>query len=148
MTTFNRTQPHGKISPPMPIEKWDTVAHYEQNGILFDAHGLPCDPAIRAKAAEAPKADAPKAAATTAKPAKGKKAAEPAAAPAAPAAPAPAPSLDLAAWARGQKDYLPPELFKAIRAKYNVQLSQRRDAIDLLIKEGVVTAAEARKDIV
>jgi hypothetical protein len=121
--SFNRNAPHGKISPPLALEKWDTVAHYEQDGVLYDSHGNACDPALRNAPAKKP-ADAPAA-----------------------AAPAAGTGIDLAAWARGQKDYLPPELFKAIRGKYNVQLSQRRDAIELLIKEGVVTAAEARKDI-
>jgi hypothetical protein len=142
--SFNRNAPHGKISPPLALEKWDTVAHYEQDGVLYDSHGNACDPALRnapAKKAEAPAAEKPAAKAAAAKPAK-----KPADAPAA-AAPAAGTGIDLAAWARGQKDYLPPELFKAIRGKYNVQLSQRRDAIELLIKEGVVTAAEARKDI-
>jgi hypothetical protein len=147
---FNAQQPFGKVSPPMALDKWDTAAHYEQNGILYDSQQQPCDPDIR-KAIEA-KQDAKAEAAAAPKPAaKAKPAKKGVDAPAAESAPAPAVAgtgLDLAAWGRGQKDYLPPELFKAIRAKYNVQLSQRRDALDLLIKEKVITAAEARKDIV
>jgi hypothetical protein len=150
--SFNRNLPHGKITPPMAIDKWNTAAHYDQDGVLYDAHGVACDPALRdaPKKAAAPAAEAPAAAEAAPKAAAkpGKAAKKAPDAPAAAAAPAAGTGVDLAAWARGQKDYLPPELFKAIRGKFNVQLSQRRDAIELLIKEGVVTAAEARKDIV
>lgn len=65
---------------------------------------------------------------------------------------APAPTngksgIDLAAWARGQKDYISGEVFKAMRTAYNVQFSERRDAVDFLISEGVIEAAQARKDV-
>lgn len=66
-----------------------------------------------------------------------------------PAAPAPAKAsgVDLAAWGRGQKNYLFNEIQKAVRATYHAVLSERRDVLTLLIEQGVITAAEARKDV-
>jgi len=55
--------------------------------------------------------------------------------------------IDLAAWARGQKDYLFGDIRKLIRAKYHASVTERRDALSLLIDEKVIQAAEARKDI-
>lgn len=56
-------------------------------------------------------------------------------------------TVDLAAWGRGQKDYLWSEVQKAIRQQYHKQVTERRDALDFLIEEGVITADSARKDI-
>lgn len=60
---------------------------------------------------------------------------------------APSAGVDLAAWARGQQEYVFGEIRKAIRTTYSASVTERRDALDLLIQEKVVTAAEARKDI-
>lgn len=62
-------------------------------------------------------------------------------------APVVAGGVDLAAWGRGQKDYLFGEVQKAIRATYHAQLSERRDAVQLLIDQGVITARDARQDV-
>ncbi len=67
--------------------------------------------------------------------------------PQAPQAPAKSGEVDLAAWARGQNEYIFGEIRKSIRSKYSTSVTERRDAIDLLIAEKVITAAEARKDI-
>lgn len=59
-------------------------------------------------------------------------------------------SVDLAAWARGHKDYLFGDVRKALRQQYSVQIAganERMDALQFLIANGVVTAAEARADI-
>lgn len=56
-------------------------------------------------------------------------------------------TVNLAAWARGTQQYIFGEVAKAIRAKYNKQVSERVDALDFLIEQGVVSAAAARKDI-
>lgn len=56
--------------------------------------------------------------------------------------------IDLAAWGRGQKEYIFSEVRKGIRAKFSVSVTERRDAVNLLVDEKVITAAEARKDIV
>lgn len=64
-----------------------------------------------------------------------------------PAPPAKSGEVDLAAWGRGQKEYIFGEVRKTIRAKYSTSVTERRDAVDLLIAEKVITAAEARKDI-
>lgn len=78
------------------------------------------------------------------------------------AAPAPAPvpeaavpvaqavsanGVDLGAWGRGQKDYLFGEVQKAIRTTYGRQVNERRDAVEFLIDEKVVTAQQARQDV-
>lgn len=55
--------------------------------------------------------------------------------------------IDLAAWARGQKDYLFGDIRKSIRVKFHASVTERRDALSLLIDEKVIQAAEARKDI-
>jgi hypothetical protein len=55
--------------------------------------------------------------------------------------------VDLAAWARGQTDYIFSEVAKELRSKYNVRLTERRDAVDFLVAEGVITAKEARRDV-
>jgi hypothetical protein len=65
----------------------------------------------------------------------------------APAKPNSKSGIDLAAWARGQKHYLAGEVFKALRNEYHVQLSERRDAVDFLIAQGVIEASQARTDV-
>lgn len=55
--------------------------------------------------------------------------------------------LDLTAWGRGQTNYLIGELRKAFRERYHVNLTERRDMVDLLITEKVITAEEARNDV-
>jgi len=58
--------------------------------------------------------------------------------------------LDLAAWGRGQKEYLFAEVRKAIRTKFGRTIAgehERTDAVDFLIEAKVITAAEARKDV-
>ena len=77
--------------------------------------------------------------------------------PPAPPAPAPAPAgngrqagVDLAAWARGRQEYIFADITKAIRTTYGRQIGgehARKDAVDFLIGERVITAAEARKDV-
>lgn len=63
-------------------------------------------------------------------------------------APSPAASgVDLAAWGRGQKNYLFGEVQKAARQQHNVQLSERRAVVDFLIEAGIIRASEARKDV-
>lgn len=68
--------------------------------------------------------------------------------------PSPAPMLstvttgvDLAAWARGQKDYLFSEVRNAVRKQYSAQLSERRDVVNLLVEAKVIAAHEARRDV-
>ena len=55
--------------------------------------------------------------------------------------------VDLAAWGRGQKDYLFGEVQKAARQQHNVQLSQRRAVVDFLIEAKIIRADEARRDV-
>lgn len=54
--------------------------------------------------------------------------------------------IDLAAWGRGQKEYLFGDVRKAIRSKYSTSVTERRDAVNLLVDEKVISAAEARQD--
>lgn len=56
-------------------------------------------------------------------------------------------TVNLAAWGRGRQQYIFGEVAKAIRTKYHKQVSERRDAVDFLIEQGVITKAEARKDV-
>lgn len=55
--------------------------------------------------------------------------------------------INLAAWARGQTEYLFAEVQKALRATYAKQVTERRDAVDFLIEQGVIAANEARTDV-
>lgn len=58
--------------------------------------------------------------------------------------------VDLQRWARGKQEYLWAEVAKAIRQQYGKQIAgehARKDAVDFLIGERVITAAEARKDV-
>ena len=54
--------------------------------------------------------------------------------------------IDLAAWGRGQHEYLFGDVRKAIRTKFSTSVTERRDAVNLLIDDKVIAAAEARKD--
>ena len=66
--------------------------------------------------------------------------------PAAPAAPAaPSGEVDLAAWGRGDADYLFGDVAKAIAEKHHRIVQNTRDAVDALIEDEVITSAEARK---
>jgi hypothetical protein len=56
--------------------------------------------------------------------------------------------VNLAKWARGEIEYLTLELLEAVDAYYARIVLDRREALDLLLEKGVVTAAEARKDVV
>jgi hypothetical protein len=55
--------------------------------------------------------------------------------------------VDLAAWARGEMDYLTGELLEAVDGKHALVVTSRREALDLLLAEGVITVAEARLDV-
>lgn len=55
--------------------------------------------------------------------------------------------IDLVAWARGQKEYLWGDVRKEIRLQFHANVSERVDAVELLIKEGKITASEARQDV-
>jgi hypothetical protein len=75
-----------------------------------------------------------------------------AAAPAKPAGAKPAAAngtagIDLAAWGRGEANYLNGQLTKAAKAQFSVAFTERRDILDHLIAEGVVSADEARTDL-
>lgn len=219
MQSFDRSKPFGKITPAMDVDGCDNPAVYEQDGMLFDAHGMPCVPggaaartmvpptppaamaqeptmsvdaliagaesmpytrllkhakeilgpscpgggkqpiidALVAAKAEYEARKAKKMTASAARPASE----EPAPAPSADQAPLPPtppmpiaapsaavkPGVDLAAWGRGQKDYLFGEVQKAVRQQYHAQLSERRDVVDLLVQQGVITSAQARQDV-
>jgi hypothetical protein len=85
------------------------------------------------------------------KPAPAAEAAEastPPTAPAAKASPAAQPGVvDLAAWGRGEVDYLNGPLAKAAKAELKVPLTERREILDALIDNGVIEADEARTDL-
>lgn len=55
--------------------------------------------------------------------------------------------VDLAAYARGQKDYLFGDVMKAMRAQYHVQFTERRDVVNFLVDNDVIPAHQARKDV-
>lgn len=55
--------------------------------------------------------------------------------------------VNLVAWGQGQTEYLFGEVQKAIRTTYHKQIAERRDAVDFLIEQGVITAANARTDV-
>jgi hypothetical protein len=73
----------------------------------------------------------------------------------APAKPAPKANgkttVDLRAWGSGQKEYRSAEVIKAVRDKYSLQVGAgdhwRRDVVELLITEKVISAAQARRDV-
>lgn len=56
--------------------------------------------------------------------------------------------VDLAAWARGQKEYLWGEVRKEIKTKFGRNVSERDDAVEFLITQEVITAGEARQDVI
>jgi hypothetical protein len=231
MKRLDRLRPFGEVCPPTVIERCDRPAHYEQDGMIFDAHdreivpGKPLsakeavdppkffkepvgkapvpvaeesdgtddepdvmDPGHLAENADTmnvalfrkeaqrilgkkcPKAKAEivealkKAAAKARKSgetvqngmtwgdptgkqrAAAKAEAEAASSPAPPPPPANV-RIDLAAWGRGQKEYIWGEILKELRNKYKVQFSKKRDAVLFLVDSGVITAAQARKDV-
>lgn len=53
--------------------------------------------------------------------------------------------LDLAAWARGEFEYPWFEVTKAIQEQHHAVVQNKRDAVDLLVKDGTVPLASARK---
>jgi hypothetical protein len=55
--------------------------------------------------------------------------------------------VDLAAWGRGATDYLQTEVLEAIDAEYARVAVTRRDALDIVLQEGLITEAEARTDV-
>lgn len=55
--------------------------------------------------------------------------------------------IDLAAYARGQKDYLFGDVMKAMRSKYHVVFTERRDVVNFLVDNSVIPAHQARKDV-
>jgi hypothetical protein len=55
--------------------------------------------------------------------------------------------VDLAAFGRGEVDYLEQELLEAIDGRFGWPATSRQDALEYLIERGVVTAAEARRDV-
>tara|TARA_R110000868_G_C10889876_1_gene763509 strand:- start:261 stop:836 length:576 start_codon:yes stop_codon:yes gene_type:complete len=59
----------------------------------------------------------------------------------------PSTGVDLAAWARGQREYLWGEVRKAIKGEFGRNVAERDDAVEFLIGQGVVTANEARRDV-
>ncbi len=169
MRMLDHMRPFGKVSPPLDIDGCEMAAHYEQDGILFDAHGAPCRPEdakaekVPAKKEAAPAPVEPVVAPVVAEAAvdtspRQKRAAARAAAnakaPAPEAIPAPPPptngvvdGVDLAAWGRGQREYLFNEVRKAIKKGYGAQFTERREAVDFLIEQRVIVAAQARKDV-
>src|SRR5262245_11297433 len=66
--------------------------------------------------------------------------------------------VDLGAWGRGKceypfgeivkavDDYILNEIYKIVDARF-VSVKSRRHALDFLIREGIVGAADARKDV-
>jgi hypothetical protein len=55
--------------------------------------------------------------------------------------------VDLAAWGRGEKNYLFGEIQKEIRGQHSKQVMTRRDAVDFLIEKRIITAKAARTDV-
>lgn len=55
--------------------------------------------------------------------------------------------VDLAAWGRGQKEYIVGDLIKAFRSQHHARLSERRDMVNFLVDQKVITGAEARQDV-
>lgn len=67
-----------------------------------------------------------------------------------PAAPVPqgkGTGIDLAAWGRGKTEYLFGDIRKEIRSRYGKVVTERHDAVDFLIEQGLITAESARKDV-
>ena len=57
-------------------------------------------------------------------------------------------TIDLAAWGRGQKEYLWAEVRKAIKSEFGRNVGERDDAVEFLISQQVITTAEARRDVI
>lgn len=55
--------------------------------------------------------------------------------------------VDLKSWATGQREYLFAEVQKTIRKTYNKQVSERVDAVNFLVDQGLLTADQARRDV-
>lgn len=167
MRMLDQARPFGKVSPPLEIDGCEP-AHYEQDGTLFDAHGHPCRkedaveaaPAVVAKVEAAPVVEtvviAPVEPPVESSPRQKRAAARAANAKAPspepiPAAPPPANGvvngIDLAAWGRGQQEYLFAEVRKAVKKGYGAALDERRAVVDFLIEQRVIPAAQARKDV-
>ena len=203
MSTLNRSQSYGKISPPYQPDEFDRPAYYEQAGKMFDAHGRLIVPGValaepaadagdndpggndgaidvvalyegadsmpwpvfRKKAREvlgetcpSDKAGIKVALGTAIEKFNERKAKKAADLPETKSAGLTFSSLtgdaehtvgtvNLRAWGAGRQQYIFGEVAKAIRTKYHKQVSERRDAVDFLIEQGVVTKAEARKDV-
>lgn len=71
----------------------------------------------------------------------------PADSPSAPATPVTAGGIDLAAWGRGQRDYLFGDVRKAVQGAYHKIVTERRDAVEFLIDQGLIRADQARQDV-
>lgn len=59
-------------------------------------------------------------------------------------------AVDLAAWGRGQQEYLFSQVRKAIKARFNRVCQgarERKDAVDFLVEQKVIPAHEARRDV-
>jgi hypothetical protein len=55
--------------------------------------------------------------------------------------------VDLRAWGTGRKDYIWPEVKKAIKAKHSKIPGTRADAVDMLVDLGVIKESERRQDV-
>ena len=55
--------------------------------------------------------------------------------------------IDLTSWGRGEVDYLTGELLETIDAKFARVATTRREVLDFLLQEGVITTAEVRQDV-
>ena len=168
MKMLNEARPYGTVSPPYDVPGCEHAAHYEQDGTLYDVNGYPCIPNAREMVAAAepapvaaeveadpvpatplvPVVDSPRQKRAAARAATNAKAPSPDPIPA-----APPPSngvidgVDLAAWGRGQKEYLFAEVRKAMKKGYGTQVTERHDAVDFLIAQRVIGKGEARKDV-
>lgn len=56
--------------------------------------------------------------------------------------------VDLSRWARGQQEYLWGDVRKAIKARYGRNVTERDDAVEFLVDQGLINAAEARQDVI
>lgn len=202
---LDRSKDFGRVVPPWVADNCDRAAHYEQDGKLFDQHGIEIVPGQKRESLPETVAKTeteagllsigdilanPDAVAfpTLRKRAReilgeacpsGKQAILDALAaarkgyeervarrrstapesaeddgdtqePPPPTLPNPSPTvngIDLAAWGRGRIDRLFAEVQRAIRTHYSKQVTERRDAVEFLIEQGVITAAEARTDV-
>lgn len=119
MTTLDKSRPYGTITP----HHFDAV--FEQDGRFFDGAGefMPDHPdnlKLKGKLIRR-KPDGP----PPAKPEEDTG------------------EVNLTEWAKGSEKFPWFKVVKAIRDRYNVQVTTKHDAIDLLIKEGVIESDEA-----